>query len=217
MFYGKKIINAFSLIELIEILELFMCMNLLASLVALLTGYETLISDLIRNLAVSQKRSRMEDARWGVKRRRSSVEETPSAPCVSQPRAKGGVWAKAGPAVSEYRSVNERLKATNTRLLQQLESQRVAATAETQRVLGENSQLLAALQSEQGKQELLKTRIRGLRRKNLMLVAAQAGKQSAEKTPRQMRGGSSIGVKVKTAAVVDNFIAKRFATQAARQ
>jgi hypothetical protein len=159
----------------------------------------------------------MEGARWAGKRRRSSVEASPSHPSLGQPRAKGGVWTKVGSAVSEYRSVNERLKAANAKLLQQLESQRVAATAETQRVLEENNQLLATLQSEEGKQELLKTRIRSLRRKNLLLVAAQAGKQSAEKTPRQMRGGSSIGVKVKTAAVVDNFLAKRFVSQAARQ
>lgn len=167
----------------------------------------------------------MESASWGAKRRRSeqtSVEEIPSAPlpCLRQPR-KGGAWAKAGPAVSEYRSVNERLKAANAKLLAQLENHRAAARAETQKVLAENSKLLAALQLQQEKQESLRTKIRSLRRKNTMLVAAEAGKQSskqsAEKTPRQMRGGTSVGVKVKTAAVVDNFLATRYASQAARQ
>jgi hypothetical protein len=46
-----------------------------------------------------------------------------------------------------------------------------------------------------------------------MLATAQAGKQSEQ----QMRGGNLAGVKVKTAAVVDSFLAKRFATNAAQQ
>lgn len=90
-----------------------------------------------------------------------------------------------------------RLKAANPNLLAQLESNRAIATAESQKLLAENSQLLAALQLEQGRQESLKTRMRSPRRKNLLLVAAQAGKQLAEKAPRQMRGGSSNGVKIK--------------------
>jgi hypothetical protein len=163
----------------------------------------------------------MEGVSWGGKGRRpetkrKSVDESPPA-FVNQPRT-GGAWAKAGPAVTEYRSINERLKATNARLLKQLESNRAAATVENQSLVAEKSRLLGALQLEQQKQAALQTKIRSLRRKNLMLGAAQAGRQpSAQKMPRQMRGGTSVGVKVKTAAVVDHFLATRFATLAARQ
>jgi hypothetical protein len=118
----------------------------------------------------------MEEAHWGTKRRRSDFE--PSA-CHDQPR-KGGAWTKIDPAVTQYRSVEERLKAANAKLKLQLESYRAAATAENAKVVTENSQLLAALIRQQETKHLQKPR-----------SGISAGKTSCSQLHRQENSQSN--------------------------
>lgn len=161
---------------------------------------------------------------WGTKRMRSNACEDASTSVATHPSStqarRGGQWSKIGPAVTAYRSVEERLRATNKKLVEQLASQRAAATEATQKILAESSALLAALQAKDEKEAKMATTIRSLRRKNSLLtqrLAATPEVPAVRQTLRQMRGGASAGVKSKSAAQVEQFLNTRFATRTARQ
>lgn len=155
---------------------------------------------------------------------RSQLCEDASTSAVPHPSStqarRGGQWTKIGPAITGYRSVEERLRAANKKLVEQLASYRAAATKTTQKILAESSTLMTALQAKEEKEATMTTTIRSLRRKNSLLtqrLAARPDVPSGQKTLRQMRGGASAGVKSKSAAQVQRFLNKRFATKAARQ
>jgi hypothetical protein len=139
------------------------------------------------------------------------VNEVRSEAARSQHRV-GNKWAKVGPEVTAFRSVEERLRKDNKSIREKFEKYVETAKAESQKSLIESSRVIAELQAKVVAHE---KRIRSLRRKNQVLAAQKPA--TVPKEPRKMQGGISAGVKSKVAAQVKNFLVLRFSSKEARQ